>query len=128
MTLGTRVIEWDFIVAEIGKDEGILDNDIAMAQQLTVWPHESAVYLPASSSADKEDMGERVPCAARSVAEVRAIMEEALAVRALRTMTLVPRTVSQVSVVIPTPRRRGTVRVEAGPGLLGLCPVRRVSE
>ena len=60
MTLGTRVIEWDFIVAEIG--EGILGNDFAMAQQLTVRPHESAVYLPASSSADKEDMGERLPC------------------------------------------------------------------
>ena len=45
MTLGTRVIEWDFIVAEIGEDEGILGNDFAMAQQLTVWPHESAVYL-----------------------------------------------------------------------------------
>ena len=31
VTLGTRVIEWDFIVAEIGEDEGILSNDFAMA-------------------------------------------------------------------------------------------------
>ena len=121
--LGTRVIEWDFIVAEIGEDEGILGNDFAMAQQLRVRPHESVVYLPASSSADKEDMEERLPCAVWSVAEVRAIMEEALRVRALRSMTLVPRTVSQVSVVIPTPRRGGTVMVEAGPSPLGLCPV-----
>ena len=82
MTLGTRVIEWDFIVAQIGEDEGILGNDFAMAQQLTVQPHGSAVYLPASSST-----GFKV-----------------LEVRALRTMTLVPRTVSQVSVVIPFPK------------------------
>ena len=64
-------------MAEIGEDEGILGNDFAMAQHLTVRPHESAVYLPASSSADKEDMGERLSCAVRSVAEVRAITEEA---------------------------------------------------
>ena len=120
VTLGTRVIKLDFIVAEIGEDEGILGNDFAMAQQLTVRPHESAVYLPASSSADKEDMGERLPCAVRSVAEDRAITEEVLAVRALRAMTLAPRTVSQVSVVIPTPRRGGTVMMEAVPGPLGL--------
>ena len=55
VTLGTCVIKWDFIVAEIGKDEGILGNDFAMSQQLTVRPHESAVYVPASSSTDKED-------------------------------------------------------------------------
>ena len=73
-------------------------------------------------------MGDCLPCAVRSVAEVRALMEEALAVCALRSMTLVPRTVSQVSVVIPTPRRGGTVMVEAGPSPLGLCPVRGVSE
>ena len=75
VTLGTRVIEWDIMVAEIGEDEGILCKDFAMAQQLMVRPHESAVYLPASSSADKEDMGERLPCAFRSVVEVRAITE-----------------------------------------------------
>ena len=56
VTLGTSVIEWDFIVAEIGEDEGILGNDFAMAQHLTVLPQDSAVYLPASSSAQKEDM------------------------------------------------------------------------
>ena len=36
VTLGTRVIEWCFIVAEIGDDEGILRNDFAMAHELTV--------------------------------------------------------------------------------------------
>ena len=58
MTLGTRVINWDFIVAEIGEDEGILGNDFAMAQELMVRPHESAVYLPAFSSTGNEDMEE----------------------------------------------------------------------
>ena len=36
MTLGTREIDWDFIVAEIGEDEGILGNDLVMAQELTL--------------------------------------------------------------------------------------------
>ena len=99
-----------------------------MAQQLMVQPHKSAVYLPASSSTGKEDMGERLPCAVWSVAEVRAIKEEVSVVQALRTMTLAPRTVSQVSVVIPTQRRGGMVLVEAGPGPLGFCPVQWVTE
>ena len=38
MTLGTRAIKWNFIVAEIGDDEGILGNDFAMAHELTVRP------------------------------------------------------------------------------------------
>ena len=59
-------------------------RDFAIAQQLTVRPHKSAVYLPASSSTGKEDMGECLPCAVRSVAEVRAITEEVLVVQALR--------------------------------------------
>ena len=50
VTLGTRVIDWDFIVAEIGEDEGILGNDFAMAQVLMVRPHEGVVYLPAFST------------------------------------------------------------------------------
>ena len=45
VTLGTRVIKWSFIVAEIGDDEGILGNDLAMAHKLTVRPCEGAVYL-----------------------------------------------------------------------------------
>ena len=92
MTLGTRVIDWDFIVVDIDEDEGILANDFAMAPELTVRPHEGAVYLPAFSSGGKE------------VTEVRAITEEDLAVRALGTMTLAPRTVSQVRVIVPTLR------------------------
>ena len=38
VTLGTRVVEWGFIVAKIGDDEGILGNDFAMAHELTVRP------------------------------------------------------------------------------------------
>ena len=76
MTLGTHVIDWDFIVAEICEDEGFLCNDFAMAQELTVGPHEGTVYLPAFSSGGKEDMGECLPCAVWSVAEVRAITED----------------------------------------------------
>ena len=38
VTLGTRVINWSFIVAEIEDDEGILGNDFAMAHELTVRP------------------------------------------------------------------------------------------
>ena len=36
MTLGTREIDWVFIVAEIGEDEGILGNDFVMSQNLTL--------------------------------------------------------------------------------------------
>ena len=63
-------------MVEIGEDEGILGNDFAMAQELTVRPHEGAVNLPAFSSGGKADMRERLPCAVRSVTEVRAITEE----------------------------------------------------
>ena len=73
-------------------------------------------------------MGEHLPCAARSVAEVRGITEEVPAVWALMTMTLASRTVHQVSVIIPTLRPGGTVMVEARPGPLGLCLVRGVTE
>ena len=104
MTLGTRVVDWVFIVAEISEDKGILGNDFAMAQELTVRPHEGAVYLLTFSSGGKEDMGERLPCAVWLVAEVTAITEEVHAVRALRTITLAPRTVSQVSIIVPTLR------------------------
>ena len=73
-------------------------------------------------------MGEHLPCAVRSVVEVTAITEEVLVVRALRMATLAPRTVSQVSIIIPILRPGGTVMVEAGPGPLGLCLVRGVTE
>ena len=125
--MGTRVLGMNEAGSYPG-NEGILGNNFAMAQELTVRLHEGAVYLPAFSITGKEDMGERLPCAVRSLVEVRAITEEVLAVRALRTVMLAPRTVSQVSVIIPTPRPGGTVMGEAGPGLLGLCPVRGVTE
>ena len=128
MTLGTRVIKWSFIVAEIRDDEGILGNDFPMARELTVRPCEGAVYLRDLSGTRKEHMGKRLPCTIRSVTEVRAVTEETLAVRAVGSATLAPHTVMQVWVIVPTPRARGTVMIEMGPGPLGLCPVRGVFE
>ena len=83
VTLGTRVVEWGFIVAEIGDEEGILVNDFAMAHELTVWPCEGAVYLPDLAGTGKGHMGERLPCTIRIVIEVRAVTEETLAVQAV---------------------------------------------
>ena len=128
VTLGTWVIKWSFIVAEVGDDEGILGNDFAMAHKLTVRPCEGAVYLPDLSGTRKEHMGERLPCPICSVTEVRAVMEETLAFLAMRSETLTPDTVTQVRVIVPTPRARGMVMIEMGPGPLGLCPVRGVVE
>ena len=128
LTLGTRVIEWSFIVAEIWNDKGILGNNFVMAHELTVRPCEGTVYLPDRSGTRKEHMGERLPCTIRSVTEVRAITEETLAVRAVGPATLAPHTVTQVRVIVPTPGARGTVMIEMGPGPLGLCPVRGVVE
>ena len=88
VTLGTRVIKWSFIVAEIGDDEGILGNDFAMAHKLTVQPCEGAVYLPDLSGTRKEHMGEPLLCTIRSVTEVRAVTEETLAVRAVGLATM----------------------------------------
>ena len=127
-TQGTQVIEWSFIVAEIGDDEGILGNDFAMAHELTVRPCEGASYLPDLAGTEKGHMGERLPCTIRAVTEVRAVTEETLAVRAVGSATLAPHTVSQVRVIVPTPRARGTVMIDPGPGPLGLCPVRGIVE
>ena len=55
VNLGSQVITWDFLMAEIGEDEGILGN-----------------------------------ACHSSIAEVRAIMEEAFAVRAVGRSTLAP--------------------------------------
>ena len=107
-------------MAEIGDDEGILGNDFAMAHELTVQPCEGAVYLPDLAGTGKEHMGERLPCTIRSVTEVRAVTEETLAVRAVGSHTA-----TQVRVIVPTPRARGTVMIEPGPPF-GLCPVRGV--
>ena len=79
VTLGTRVVEWGFIVAEIGDDEGILGNDFAMAHELTVRPCEGAVYLPDHAETGRGHLGERLPCTVRVVTEVRTITEETLA-------------------------------------------------
>ena len=96
VTLGTRAIKWNFIVAEIGDDEGILGNDFAMAHVLTVRLCEGAVYLPTLSRAKEEHMGQRLPCTIRVVTEVKAITEETLAVRAVGPATLAPHTITQV--------------------------------
>ena len=112
VTLGTRVIKWSFIVAEIGDNEGIFGNDFAIAHKLTVRPCEGAMYLPDLSGTRKEHMGERLPCTIRSVTMLRAITEETLAVRAVGTATLAPHTVMQVRVIVPTPGARGTVMIE----------------
>ena len=128
VTLGTRVVEWGFIVAEFGDDEGILGNDFAMAHELPVRPCEGAVYLPDHAGTGRGHMGERLPCTIRVVTEVRAVTEETLVVRAVGPATLAPHTVSQVRVIVPTPRAWGTVMVDQVPGPLGLCPVRRIVE
>ena len=94
-------------MAEIGEDEGILGNDFPMAHQLTVRPHEGAAYLPTTSEGWKEDMGDRLPCAVRSIVEVRVITEEGFAVRDVERLTLAPRTVSQVSVIISATNAKG---------------------
>ena len=62
------------------------------------------------------------------VTEVRTITEETLAVRAVGPATLAPHAITQVRVIVPTPRACGTVMVDRGPGPLGLCPVRGIVE
>ena len=124
VTLGTRVIEWSFIV----DNEGILGNDFAMAHELTVRPCEGAVYLPDFAGTGKGHMGKHLPCTIRAVTEVRAVTEETLAVRDVGSATLAPHTVSQVRVIVSTPRARGMVMIDPGPGPLGLCPVRGIVE
>ena len=91
-------------MAEFGDDEGILGNDFAMAHELTVRPCEGAVYLPDLAGTGKGHMGERLPCTIRSVTEVRAVTEETLAVWAVGSAMLAPHTVTQVRVIVPTPR------------------------
>ena len=115
-------------MAEIGDDEGILGNDFAIAYELTVRPCEGAVYLTDLAGTGKGHMGERLPCTIRVVTEVRVVTEETLAVRAVGLATLAPHTVSQVRVIVPTPRARGTVMIDPGPGPLGLCLVRGIVE
>ena len=115
-------------MAEIGDDEGILGNDFAMAHELTVQPCEGSMYLPDLAGTGKGHMGKRLPCTIRAVTEVRAVTEETLAVQAVGSGTLAPHTISQVRGIVPTPRARGTVMIDPGPGPLGLCPVRGIVE
>ena len=86
------------------------------------------MYLPDVAGTGKGQLGERLLCTIRVITEVRAVTEETLAVRAVWSATLAPHTVSAVRVIVPTPRARGTVMIDPGPGPLGLCPVRGIVE
>ena len=57
VTLGPQAIDWYFIVSEISEDEGILGNDFAVARQLTLRPHEGAVYLPRAQTTSTAGWG-----------------------------------------------------------------------
>ena len=56
MTLGTRAMKWNFIVAEIGDDRGILGNDFAMALELTELDLASGYWQVEMDAADREKM------------------------------------------------------------------------
>ena len=85
------------------------------------------MYLPDHAGTGRGHMGERLPCTIRVVTEVRAVTEETLAVRAVGPATLAPRCHRLPGkVIVPTPRARGMVMVDKGPGPLGLCPVRGI--
>ena len=100
-------------MTEIGEDEGILRNDFAMAQRLTVQPHEGVAYLPEASREWTENLGEHLGCVVCSITEVRTVTEEAVAIRV----------VSQVGVAVSTTSMGRMVMQKAGPGPLGLCLV-----
>ena len=97
MTFGYRAVNWDFIVAQIGEDEGILGNEFAMAYQLTVRPSEGAVYLPQAPTLSAEEFGEQLTCIVYTIAEVQPIMEDALAVQTMEPVTMAPMALCQVS-------------------------------
>ena len=67
---GCRTVDWDFIVAEIGEDEGILGNDFAMAHKIMVQPHEGAVFLPEAQVVLAGWLGERLSCVVRVITGV----------------------------------------------------------
>ena len=54
VTLGTRVVEWGFIVAEIRDDEGILGNDFAM-QTSSRCGHARVPCISRTSPGQEED-------------------------------------------------------------------------
>ena len=121
-------LKWSFIVAEMGEDERNIGQRFRHGTRAHGAAVRGAVYLPDLAGTGKEHMGELLPCTIRSVTEVRAVTEETLAVRAVGSATLAPHTITQVRMIIPTPRARGTVIIEPGPGQLGLCPVRGIVE
>ena len=98
VTLGTRAINWDIIVAEIGEDEGILGNDFAVAHQLTVWPHEGLSRAPTVVATE---LWERLTWFVHQIMEVRAITEETLAVRTTKRVTIAPMAMCQMSMNVP---------------------------
>ena len=86
-----------------------------------------AVYLPDLSGTRKEHMGERAVHHPLSHRGEGGNGRDSCG-PAVGSATLAPHTVTLVRVINPTPRARGTVMIETGPGPLGLCPVRGVVE
>ena len=128
VTFGTRAIDWDIIVAEIGEDEGILGNHFAVAHQLTVWPHEGAVYLSRVPTAVATELWERLTWFVHQIMEVRAITEETLAVRTTKRVTIAPMAMCQMSMNVPASTISGSVKLEPGPGPLVLYTVQGVTD
>ena len=56
--LWARSFVWEFIIVDIGTDEGILGNDFAMRYALTVCPHKGADYLPNAGQLGKDGLGD----------------------------------------------------------------------
>ena len=98
VTLGTRAINWDIIMAKISEDEGILGNDFAVAHQLTVWPHEGLSRAPTVVATE---LWERLTWFVHQIMEVRAITEETLAVRTTKRVTIAPMAMCQMSMNVP---------------------------
>ena len=59
VTFGTQEFEWEFIVADIGADEGILGNNFAMRHAIMVPPH-GVVYLPDAERQEQEVLGHQL--------------------------------------------------------------------
>ena len=87
-------------------------------------------YTKKAIRALKQEESEMALCLKARGEKLEALMGEIKDDREQRKQwaALAPHTVTQVRVVVPTPRTGGTVMIEMGPGPLGLCPVRGVVE
>ena len=61
-----------------------------MAHQLTVRPHEGAVYLPKALTTSTEELGERLSCVVHLITVVWAVTKEALVVETMEQVTIAP--------------------------------------